>query len=270
MEPSTNVDGDKCSGPRESSVGGCFNGAVDERRRRPSCHVLTEGWDSPLQWSRRRTSTETATLCSAMADAGLASMEPSTNVDGDKPAELPNNHWYLRRHTRAVPQTDVIVNGVKTAHRGSVCLVPQLTASSSARGRAGIGPLESLLDDGLFDCHRTSTTSDDDDRSLGTDVSPPNSVDTTARATVNRSKIEEKDLIILMIDQDVERCVERNAFSVGEIAPKHRILDVISKATQCGEHLAAPFVVTNVVGDDEPVAHVLPRCEGWIFGNLAG
>src|SRR5688500_2197189 len=90
------------------SVLSCFNGAVDERRRRPALlsdvalHALALQWSrrrtstetvsgfvgsgliSLLQWSRRRTSTETENGVDCPVRRVVASMEPSTNVDGDE------------------------------------------------------------------------------------------------------------------------------------------------------------------------------------------
>jgi len=112
MEPSTNVDGDasstfvvlrgvslqwsrrrtstetSCALPSRRSISARFNGAVDERRRRPIRAKLVPAGIPSLQWSRRRTSTET--LAQGLRWDLLirvASMEPSTNVDGDRERE---------------------------------------------------------------------------------------------------------------------------------------------------------------------------------------
>src|ERR1700733_7094643 len=62
----------------------CFNGAVDERRRRArSLQQEQQAQEQQLQWSRRRTSTERRGTDERRPRSGGASMEPSTNVDGE-------------------------------------------------------------------------------------------------------------------------------------------------------------------------------------------
>ncbi len=65
-----------------------FNGAVDERRRRRNMVGHAGAGFFELQWSRRRTSTETARADSGGTRGARASMEPSTNVDGDGPSGI--------------------------------------------------------------------------------------------------------------------------------------------------------------------------------------
>ena len=84
MEPSTNVDGDAPSAASARRSHRRFNGAVDERRRRPASSTTRRAPPCTLQWSRRRTSTETAARDVAPRERRRASMEPSTNVDGDQ------------------------------------------------------------------------------------------------------------------------------------------------------------------------------------------
>jgi len=142
MEPSTNVDGDPAS-PREGSdVSGAsmepstnVDGDVDERdlaehvlalqwsRRRTSTEtsgrMMCSSVPFTLQWSRRRTSTETVACLAAVDLATLASMEPSTNVDGDAAR---------RRTLRTRPRRfNGAVDERRRRHRSRA-------ASSSARG----------------------------------------------------------------------------------------------------------------------------------------
>ena len=84
MEPSTNVDGDQAAAGHQPPSVCRFNGAVDERRRRPFRPCRPAEHDTALQWSRRRTSTETLHAFDVASAAAPASMEPSTNVDGDR------------------------------------------------------------------------------------------------------------------------------------------------------------------------------------------
>ena len=110
MEPSTNVDGERFTTAGRTSATRlqwsrrrtstessstcsavvsacrCFNGAVDERRRRVSSSFAAGLVVGELQWSRRRTSTESSGGCSRGRGSPIASMEPSTNVDGERPA----------------------------------------------------------------------------------------------------------------------------------------------------------------------------------------
>src|ERR1700733_2965747 len=60
----------------------CFNGAVDERRRRVTEVVRGKLLPGELQWSRRRTSTERHLQMFDGGGQSYASMEPATNVDG--------------------------------------------------------------------------------------------------------------------------------------------------------------------------------------------
>ncbi len=83
MEPSTNVDGDSRMGTESSSRARSFNGAVDECRRRPAVPRAPVDGSRALQWSRRRMSTETIGFLRSKRKPCDASMEPSTNVDGD-------------------------------------------------------------------------------------------------------------------------------------------------------------------------------------------
>src|ERR1700733_5245097 len=85
MEPSTNVDGESSGLFCAACALECFNGAVDERRRRGDLAPWIAEHDWSLQWSRRRTSTERGNDAWSGFDLRRASMEPSTNVDGEQP-----------------------------------------------------------------------------------------------------------------------------------------------------------------------------------------
>ncbi len=82
MEPSTNVDGDTNAPPLIVT-----SSALQWSRRRMSTETgcVENSRDLPpaLQWSRRRMSTETEAHDVNPVDYTIASMEPSTNVDGD-------------------------------------------------------------------------------------------------------------------------------------------------------------------------------------------
>src|ERR1700733_1075462 len=84
MEPSTNVDGESPAPRARRRPSASFNGAVDERRRRALGLDGLPGGVKLLQWSRRRTSTESRRRQPARRYRPVASMEPSTNVDGEE------------------------------------------------------------------------------------------------------------------------------------------------------------------------------------------
>ena len=108
MGPPTNVDGDKLAGrstrgamesfngaaderrrrpggsPRAGRRARCFNGAADERRRRRVRGQGVRCAERRLQWGRRRTSTETRLWGDYASLGWYASMGPPTNVDGDQ------------------------------------------------------------------------------------------------------------------------------------------------------------------------------------------
>src|SRR3984885_10663000 len=94
MEPSTNVDGEAWVAAVPAAATGCFHGAVDERRRRECARADGRGADAAsmepstnvdgernnrssaahgrlLQWSRRRTSTESRSSARATACAAV-------------------------------------------------------------------------------------------------------------------------------------------------------------------------------------------------------
>ena len=61
-----------------------FNGAVDRRRRRADCAVAARSRSlGALQWGRRQTSTESSCQSARRLYRCLASMGPSTDVDGE-------------------------------------------------------------------------------------------------------------------------------------------------------------------------------------------
>ena len=108
MGPSTNVDGEDMARRIDDDRRTRFNGAVDERRRRVPYPHPANPPEGPLQWGRRRTSTESSPcsppsrqprrrfngavderrrrgvrVCNRREATRAASMGPSTNVDGE-------------------------------------------------------------------------------------------------------------------------------------------------------------------------------------------
>ncbi len=117
MEPSTNVDGDASTrAPGRLAISASME---------PSTNVdgdfgvveTVNGSISTLQWSRRRTSTETLVVEVGLASRHLASMEPSTNVDGDMSSvsagrRYASLQWSRRRtSTETVPGNCIVVSG---------------------------------------------------------------------------------------------------------------------------------------------------------------
>jgi len=85
MEPSTNVDGDRKRTQRRRVSGTRFNGAVDERRRRRERFYvervkIERRFNGAVDERRRRLDDSRM-----VPPSRIASMEPSTNVDGDSP-----------------------------------------------------------------------------------------------------------------------------------------------------------------------------------------
>jgi len=106
MEPSTNVDGDCTSAAPMVARPSRFNGAVDERRRRPTSRSfasrMSRCFNGAVDERRRRHERRRRAVAvvarfngavderrrrhlvpAALELLRVASMEPSTNVDGD-------------------------------------------------------------------------------------------------------------------------------------------------------------------------------------------
>ena len=83
MGPSTFVDGDSWGSCRPPRPEASFNGAIDFRRRRPGSVGTHRDDERQLQWGHRLSSTETGWRREGSHLLSLASMEPSTFVDGD-------------------------------------------------------------------------------------------------------------------------------------------------------------------------------------------
>src|SRR3984885_8257097 len=105
MEPSTNVDGEAWVAAVPAAATGCFNGGVDERRRRgipPRALRRTTGsFNGAVDERRRR---ECARADGRGADA--ASMEPSTNVDGERNNRSSAAHGRLLQWSRRRTSTE--------------------------------------------------------------------------------------------------------------------------------------------------------------------
>ena len=129
MGPSTRIDGDWRRGRRGSLVANGFNGAVDSHRRRRArpvrsrfrlhrfngavdSHRRRQGKSKPdangnpmLQWGRRLASTETSLDEGDHQERHVASMGPSTRIDGDT------------RSTHRIRQSRSGFNGAVDSHR---------------------------------------------------------------------------------------------------------------------------------------------------------
>lgn len=69
------------------------------------------------------------------------------------------------------------------------------------------------------------------------------------------AQLDEEDLVLLMMDDALQACLELDFLRRVEIALEDRILKVIPKILTDSKHLSQPLRVTNVVTDDEGVAH---------------
>ena len=84
MEPSMNIDGDTNSRRIYACLSTCFNGAVDEHRRRPrrSPTRAVNGIDASMEPSMNIDGDWISS--SRLRSTRSASMEPSMNIDGDE------------------------------------------------------------------------------------------------------------------------------------------------------------------------------------------
>ncbi len=265
---------------RTRRAGRCFNGAVDEcRRRRGETFGIAGGewvlqwsrrrmstetpvmmrrtkYGAQLQWSRRRMSTETARVPRGERDLRAASMEPSTNVDGDLGQKLLCGFVWLGSALRAGCRACRKFDAVARTARDELVLLLQLTASSDDPMPPSTGPLESPLDCGLFGCQGACWTSDHHNGAFGCQVPATDRVDAACSSAVDRAEVEHEDLIFVVIDQGVKRGDHRDSFTIREIAPEHGVLDVVAMPAERGEDPVPTVVIADVISDHVSVPHV--------------
>lgn len=82
--------------------------------------------------------------------------------------------------------------------------------------------------------------------------------DHSIAAAFGGAKIDEEHLVFAMVDDLAECLAALGKVDRPELALEDGVLQVVAKAAHGFEDLAEPFVVTDVVADEEGVAHGPP------------
>jgi hypothetical protein len=90
-------------------------------------------------------------------------------------------------------------------------------------------------------------------------VGKSDSIDNTFAASVAGSKIDEEDLIDIMMDDLSDLFCEDCFFSVGQLAFEDAELEVIPPVSHGSENFTKPFWVAYIVGNDVGIAHDILR-----------
>jgi hypothetical protein len=98
---------------------------------------------------------------------------------------------------------------------------------------------------------------DDDASSIEMGVGKSDGIDDTFAATIAGSKIDEEDLIDIVMDDLSEFLCEDCFFRVGQLAFEDAQLEVIAPVSHGSEYFTEPFWVADIVGNDVGIAHDL-------------
>jgi hypothetical protein len=100
---------------------------------------------------------------------------------------------------------------------------------------------------------------DDDASGLEMGVGKSNSIDNTFAASVAGSKIDEEDLVDIVMDNLSEFFCEYCFFGIGQLAFEDAELEVIPPVSHGSKNFTEPFWVADIVGNDVGIAHDLLR-----------
>jgi hypothetical protein len=91
------------------------------------------------------------------------------------------------------------------------------------------------------------------------EIGKPDGIDNTVAASVARSKIDEEDLVDIVMDNLSECFGEDCFFCVGQLAFEDAELEVIPPVSHRSENFSEPFWVTDIIGNDVGMSHDLLR-----------
>jgi hypothetical protein len=110
----------------------------------------------------------------------------------------------------------------------------------------------------------------DHDQGLGDWLKVPSeSLNSFFGTSLGWSHINEKNLVLLMVDHLAEFCHELQSIGCAEFTTENRELDMLSVAIKQFEDLAQSLRITDVVADDVCVPHASPGPEGRVFRKFA-
>jgi hypothetical protein len=100
---------------------------------------------------------------------------------------------------------------------------------------------------------------DDDAGGIEMGVGKSDGIDHTFASSVAGSKIDEENLVDIVMDNLSEFLCEDCFFGIGQLAFEDAELEVIPPISHGSKHFTEPFWVADIVGNDVGIAHDLLR-----------
>jgi len=128
-------------------------------------------------------------------------------------------------------------------------------------------PCSIALEATPFRCRIIILSVDHDARAIDRRICLAQGRDDAITASLDRSEIDEEDLIIAMINDLAERMAAAHQVGRCELALEDGVLKMVTEVAHRFEHLAEPLFVADVVADEIGVAHIAASLYSLIAAN---